>query len=88
MAKLEKKLAGMESKYRETLESLEIMQSKLAIYEENPSYARMGKNELSDFQKMEEENLAEKVEELQKHIRLLETENAILRETNASELSS
>lgn len=66
ISKLEKKLAGTEGKYRETLERLEIMQSKLSIYEENPSFARLGKSELTEFQKMGEEDLAERVQELEK----------------------
>eukprot|EP00347_Sterkiella_histriomuscorum_P015629 403356306 len=88
LAKLEKKFANIEQKYQSTLENLEIMQSKLSVYEENPSFSKMGRNELSNYDQMPDEDLQEKIAELEKTIRDVENENKILRINNESELNT
>ncbi|CDW80227.1 protein hook homolog 3 [Stylonychia lemnae] len=87
-AKLEKKFAQLEKQHQSARENLEIAQSKLSVYEENQGFSKLARSSLTDFQKIGEEDLQEKVNELERQLRDLENENRVLRIENQSELNT
>lgn len=40
---------------------MEIVQSKLSVYEENPTFGKMGNNDFSEYEKIGMEDLQDKI---------------------------
>ena len=68
---------------------MEISQSKLSVYEENPSFSKF-KNDFADYDNINGgiEELQEKINDLEKLVKDLENENSILKINNSSELNT
>lgn len=81
--KNDKKYNALLIKYENTMESLEIIKTKLEVYEENKEFSKG--NMFNDF---EQSDLNERLSDLEKEKRNLENENQILKISNKNELNT
>ena len=70
--KTEKKRKETETSFQSLKETLEIAQSKLAVYEENPAFSRYSRNDLQELELVGVEELTEKISELEKALKELQ----------------
>ena len=68
---------------------MEILQSKLSVYEENPAFQKFGgRNDLNEFDMIGVDELQEKISDLEHQVDDLTNQNKVLRISNQSELNT